>query len=145
VRTYGLDGTPHREINFAWPGHRARALAGHSNDRETFYSFTDLITAPTVYRYDMGSGRSTVFGAPKVAFNPSSLVERQVFYPGKDGTRIPMLLAYRKGLKLDGQKSGAALWLRRLWHLDAAGLQSITDRLDRDGRNLPIANYSRRW
>lgn len=102
VRTYGLDGTPHREIILPGPG-TARGFGGHSNDRETFYSFTDLITAPTVYRYDMGSGRSTVFRAPKVAFNPSSLVERQVFYPGKDGTRIPMLLAYRKGLKLDGQ------------------------------------------
>jgi prolyl oligopeptidase len=101
VKTYGLDGTPRREIMLPGPG-TARGFAGHPDDRETFYSFTDLITAPTVYRYDMESGRSGVFRAPKVAFNPASFVERQVFYPGKDGTRIPMLLAYRKDLKLDG-------------------------------------------
>jgi prolyl oligopeptidase len=102
VRTYGLDGAPRREI--ALPGlGTARGFGGHSTDRETFYSFTDLITAPTVYGYDMESGRSTVFRAPKVAFNRTSLVERQVFYPGKDGTRIPMLLAYSKGLKLGGE------------------------------------------
>jgi prolyl oligopeptidase len=102
VKTYGLDGTPRREIMLPGPG-TVRGFAGHPYDRETFYSFTDLITAPTVYRYDMESGRSSVFRAPKVAFNPSSFVERQVFYPGKDGTRVPMLLAYRKDLKLDGQ------------------------------------------
>jgi prolyl oligopeptidase len=102
VRTYGLDGTPGREINLPGPG-TARGFGGHPNDRETFYSFTDLITPPTVYRYDLESGRSAVFRAPKAAFDPSSLIERQVFYPSKDGTRIPMLLAYRKGLKLDGQ------------------------------------------
>jgi len=67
---------------------------------------------PTVYRYDLESGRSTVFRAPKVAFKPASLVETQVFYSGKDGKRIPMLLAYRKGLKLDGQNP---LLLYGLW------------------------------
>ena len=101
VRIYGLDGTAQREIMLPGPG-TAHGFAGHPDDRETFYSFTDLITPPTVYRYDLESGRSSVFRAPKVAFNPSSLVERQVFYTAKDGTRIPMLLAYRKDLKLDG-------------------------------------------
>jgi prolyl oligopeptidase len=56
-----------------------------------------------VYRYDLKSGRSTVFRGPKPAFDRSRFEERQVFYSGKDGTRIPMLLAYRKGLKLDGR------------------------------------------
>jgi prolyl oligopeptidase len=102
VKTYGLDGTPHREIDLPAPG-TARGFEGHANDRETFYSFTDLITPATVYRYDPQSGRSTVFRAPKVAFDAASFEEHQVFYPARDGTRIPMLLAYRKGLKLDGQ------------------------------------------
>jgi len=55
-----------------------------------------------VYRYDLKSGRSTVFRAPRVAFDASKFEERQVLYPGKDGTQIPMTLAYAKGLKLDG-------------------------------------------
>jgi prolyl oligopeptidase len=102
VRTYGLDGSLHREITLPGPG-TARGFGGRPEERETFFSFSDFITAPTVYRYDLESGRGSVFRSPKVAFDPSSFVERQVFYPGKDGTRIPMLLAYRKGLKLNGQ------------------------------------------
>jgi len=99
VLTYGLDGTPSGEIVLPGPG-TAAGFDGHAQDRETFYSFTDLITPPTVYRYDLDSGRSTLVHAPKVAFDPASFEERQVFYRGKDGTRIPMLLAYRKGLNL---------------------------------------------
>jgi prolyl oligopeptidase len=102
VRTYGLDGTLHREIVLPGTG-SARGFGGRPNDHETFYSFTNLITPPTVYRYDPQSGRSTVFRAPKVAFNASSLEERHVFYLSKDGTRIPMQLAYRKGLQLNGR------------------------------------------
>jgi prolyl oligopeptidase len=102
VRTYGLDGALHREIVLPGTG-SARGFGGHPNERETFYSFTNLITPPTVYRYDPQSGRSTVFRAPKVAFDASSLEEHHVFYVSKDGTRIPMQLAFRKGLKLNGQ------------------------------------------
>jgi prolyl oligopeptidase len=102
VHTYGLDGKPRRAIVLPAPG-TARGFSGHSSDRETFYSFTNLITPPTVYRYDAQSGVSTVFRAPKVAFDASSLEEHQVLYAGKDGTRIPMQLAYRKGMKLNGR------------------------------------------
>ena len=101
VMTYGLDGTPRREISLPGPG-TAAGFDGHPEDRETFYSFTDLITPPTIYRYDLESGASTLVHAPQVAFDPAAFEQRQVFYPGKDGTRIPMLLAYRKGLKLQG-------------------------------------------
>lgn len=102
VKTFRLDGTPVREIALPAPG-TARGFDGHAGDRETFYSFTDLVTPSTIYRYDPQSGQSTVFRAPKVAFDAASFEEHQVFYPARDGTRIPMLLAYRKGLKLDGQ------------------------------------------
>lgn len=102
VVVYGLDGRPHREINLPGPG-AVSGFAGHADEHETFYSFTDLVTPPTIYRYDLESGNSTVFRAPRMAFDPAAFEERQVFYAGKDGTRIPMLLAYRKGLKLDGE------------------------------------------
>lgn len=101
VMRYGLDGTPRGEIALPGPG-TAAGFGGRSDDRETFYSFRDLITPPTVYRYDLEHGRSTRWRAPHVAFDPRAFGEQQVFYPAKDGTRIPMLLAYRKGLKLDG-------------------------------------------
>ena len=102
VATYDLDGRALREIELPGPG-TAGGFDGQADDRETFYSFTDLITPPTIYRYDLETGRSTLWRAPWVAFTPAQFEERQVFYPSKDGTRIPMLLAYRKGLKLDGQ------------------------------------------
>jgi prolyl oligopeptidase len=101
VLVYALDGKMEREVKLPGPG-TVGGFTGHADDPETFYSFTDLITPPTLYRYDVESGTSTVFRAPQVAFDPGAFEERQVFYAGKDGTRIPMLLAYRKGLKLDG-------------------------------------------
>lgn len=101
VLVYGLDGALHKEVQLPGAG-TAAGFEGRPEDAGTFYLFSDLITPTTVYRYDMKSGRSTVFRAPKVAFDPSRFEQRQVFYPGRDGTRIPMTLAFRKGLKLDG-------------------------------------------
>ena len=100
VMRYGLDGAPRGEIVLPGPG-TASGFGGRADDRETFYSFRDLITPPTVFRYDLESGRSTTWRAPQVAFDPAAFEEEQVFYPARDGTHIPMLLAYRKGLRLD--------------------------------------------
>ncbi len=102
VVTYALDGAARGEIELPGTG-TAEGFRGRPGDRATFYSFTDLITPPTVFRYDLKTGLSQVFRSPKASFDPHTFEQRQVFYPGKDGTRIPMLLAYRKGLKLDGQ------------------------------------------
>jgi prolyl oligopeptidase len=99
VAVYTLDGALEREVTLPGAGTVA-GFEGHPEDRETFYSFTDLITPPTVYRYELESGVSTVFNEPKVAFEPGSFEQRQLFYTGKDGTRIPLWLAYRKGLNL---------------------------------------------
>jgi prolyl oligopeptidase len=101
VLRFGLDGKPRGEIALPGPG-TAHGFAGHPGDGETFYSFTDLITPPTIYRYDLERGRSTRWRAPQVAFDPGAFEERQVFYPSKDGTRVPLLLAYRRGMNLAG-------------------------------------------
>ena len=100
VLRYGLDGAVRGEIALPGPG-TARGFAGRAGDAETFYSFNDLITPPTVYRLDLESGQATRWRSPHVAFDPRRFEEEQVFYPAKDGTHIPLLLAYRKGLKLD--------------------------------------------
>ncbi|MBV8910199.1 MAG: prolyl oligopeptidase family serine peptidase, partial [Gammaproteobacteria bacterium] len=100
VATYALDGAQEREVRLPGMG-TVVGFEGNPEDRETFYSFTDLVTPPTVYRYDLDSGVSRVFKASEVAFDPAAFEQRQAFYPGKDGTRIPLWLAYRKGLKLD--------------------------------------------
>jgi prolyl oligopeptidase len=102
VMTYALDGTSGREIELPGTG-TAVGFAGRPENRETFYAFTDLVTPSTIYRYDFATGKSHAFRSPKAGFERNDFEERQVFYPGKDGTRIPMLLAYRKGMKLDGR------------------------------------------
>jgi prolyl oligopeptidase len=104
VVAYGLDGTPRHELALPGPG-TARGLSGHADDRETFYSFTDLITAPTIYRYDLETGASSVFRKPEVPFDPAAFEEHQLFFTARDGTRIPLTVAYRKGLVLDGRSA----------------------------------------
>jgi prolyl oligopeptidase len=101
VTSYGLDGSLRRELTLPGLG-TARGFEGRPEFRETFYSFTDLITPPTIYRVDLETGQHSVFRAPHVSFDSTAFEQRQVFYHGKDGIRIPMMLAYRKGLKLDG-------------------------------------------
>ena len=101
VRLYDLTGKLVREVQFPGIG-SAEGFGGKSTDKETFYSFTGFTTPTTIYRYDTTTGKSSVFREPKVDFNPADFETKQVFYTSKDGTRVPMFLTYRKGLKLDG-------------------------------------------
>ena len=101
VLVYGLDGVRHGEVQLPGSG-TAHGFEGRPQDEETFYAYTDVVTPPTVYRFDLRARQSSVFRVPKVAFDPNQFEQRQVFYPGKDGTHIPMLLTYRKGLELTG-------------------------------------------
>jgi len=102
TRAYVLsaDGVLEKEIEFPTFG-----SAGFSYDRrekEIFYSFNSFTFPNTIYRYDINANKSTLVIEPKVKFNPEDYVTEQIFYPSKDGTRIPMFITYRKGIKLDG-------------------------------------------
>src|SRR6185503_7274859 len=77
-------------------------IHGHQGDDELFYSFTSFLYPTTIYRYDVKTGKNQVFRAPKVAFDPTAYETRQVFYPSKDGTRVPMFITAKKGIQLDG-------------------------------------------
>jgi len=77
-------------------------LSGRNDTPELFYGFTSFLYPTTIYRYDLKDGNSTVFAKPKVPFDPSQYVTRQVFYRSKDGTRVPMFITSRKNVKLDG-------------------------------------------
>ena len=67
-----------------------------------FYAFTSFLYPTTIFRHEFATGRSTVFKAPEIAFDPSPYETIQVFYRSKDGTRAPLFLTYKKGLKKDG-------------------------------------------
>src|SRR5207237_2513633 len=70
--------------------------------KETFYAFTSFTRPTTIYRYEVETGESTVFKEPKVKFNSDDYETRQIFYHSKDGTRVPMFISAKKGVKLNG-------------------------------------------
>jgi len=102
VRVFDLKGKLIRNVDLPGIG-TASGFAGKRKDKETFYAFTSFISPTTIYRYDPETGKSSVFKQPKVDFDASQFETKQVFYNSKDGTRVPMFLTYKKGLKLDGQ------------------------------------------
>lgn len=101
VRVHDLNGKPVREI--ALPGiGSVSGFTGKRGDTETFFSFTGFTTPTTIYRMDMKSGKTSIFRQPKVDFDPNAYETRQQFFTSRDGTRVPMFIVSKKGLKLDG-------------------------------------------
>ena len=80
----------------------AGGFGGKQKDTETFYSYSSYNAPPTIYRYDMKTGKSTLFRKSEVKFDPSAFEVKQVFYNSKDGTKVPMFVIHKKGIKLDG-------------------------------------------
>ncbi|MDQ6765498.1 MAG: prolyl oligopeptidase family serine peptidase, partial [Verrucomicrobiota bacterium] len=101
VRLFELTGKPAGEI--ALPGlGTATGFTGKRTDTETFYNYVSFTEPPTVFRYDLKSGKSTVLFRPKVDFKSDDYVTEQVFYESKDGTRVPMFLTYKRKVRKDG-------------------------------------------
>jgi prolyl oligopeptidase len=100
VRVFQADGAPLREIDLPGLG-TASGFSGKADDKETFFAFASYTRPTTIYRYDVPAGKSEVFKSPKVDFNPDDYETTQVFYPSKDGTKIPMFLSHKKGMKPD--------------------------------------------
>ncbi|MGA2244900.1 MAG: prolyl oligopeptidase family serine peptidase [Verrucomicrobiota bacterium] len=101
VKVFSLAGSFRHEI--ALPGiGSAGGFGGKRGDKETFYSFSGYTTPGVIYRYDLVAETNSIFRAPKVDFNPADYETTQVFYPGKDGTRVPMFITQKKGVQHDG-------------------------------------------
>jgi prolyl oligopeptidase len=101
VQVVDLKGKPVRELKLPGIG-SAAGFGGKRGDSETFYSYTSFTNPATIYRYDMKTGKSTMYRQPKVDFDPNQYETRQEFYTSRDGTRVPMFIVSKKGLKLDG-------------------------------------------
>ena len=103
VYVYDLSGTLEREIELPTLG-QVGGFGGRLEDREVFYTFSSFTYPPTTFKYEIATGTSSVYRKTKVPFEPDRYETRQVFYPSKDGTKIPMFIVQRKGLALDGQR-----------------------------------------
>jgi prolyl oligopeptidase len=101
VRVFDLGGKHVRDVDFPGLG-TAAGFNGRRKDRETYYAFTSYTKPSTIYRYDVKSGKSTVWRQPTLKFAPDEYETIQVFYESKDGTKVPMFLNSKKGLKRDG-------------------------------------------
>jgi prolyl oligopeptidase len=101
ISAYTLDGKPAGEVPFDAIG-SASIVSGRATDRYGFFSFESYIVPPTIYRLDTETGKRDTFAQPKVPFDSSQYELKQVFYQSKDGTRVPMFIAGKKGLKQDG-------------------------------------------
>ena len=96
VRRFTLDGKPDGTV--ALPGiGAAGGFGGEADNPETFFTFTSYTTPTTIYRYDVASGKASIWAQPKVAFDPAGYEVTQVFYPSKDKTTVPMFIVRKKG------------------------------------------------
>jgi prolyl oligopeptidase len=100
VEMFDLAGKPLGKIELPGKG-TAAGFFGDPDDTETFFVFTSYNRPTSVYRYDVPTNKTDEIRRPEVKFQPEDFVVEQVFYNSKDGTRVPMMLAFRKGLKLD--------------------------------------------
>jgi len=101
VKVYDMDGKFVRDV--ALPGiGTAGGFNGKRTDTETFYTFSSFATPPSTYRYDILTGESKLIRQANVKFDPSQYEVKQVFYTSKDGTKVPLFISHKKGLKLDG-------------------------------------------
>ena len=101
VRVFDLTGRHVRNVELKGIG-KATGFEGKRRDQETFYAFESFTEPDSIYRYDVATGVSTLWRAPKLSYNPEDYETTQVFYPSKDGTKIPMFLSQKKGQKRDG-------------------------------------------
>jgi prolyl oligopeptidase len=102
VYQYSYDGNFIRDIELPGIG-TASGFDGEKEDREFFYSYNSFNTPPAIYRYDIKTGKSSLFRKTKVNMNTDQFITEQVFVNSKDGTRIPVFLTYKKGLEMNGR------------------------------------------
>jgi prolyl oligopeptidase len=102
IKQYDFDGKFIRDIALPGLGNSSN-IGGKKSDKILYYSFTNHTSPSIKYALEPFSGVSTLYQKPKIDFNSDNFESKQVFYTSKDGTKIPMMITYKKGLKLDGK------------------------------------------
>ena len=101
IYKFNGDGTGKEEIKLLGIG-TASGIGGKKDDTETFYTYSSFTNPGEIYKYDLKTGNSELFRKTEVKFDANAFETKQVFYTSKDGTKVPMFLMHKKGLKLDG-------------------------------------------
>ncbi len=101
IKQYDYNGKFIRDITLPAPG-SAGGFSGKPTDTEIFYSFSNYVSPGVIYKFNLASGKSTFYQKPKINFDPSQFDSKQIFYTSKDGTKVPMIITHKKGLRLDG-------------------------------------------
>lgn len=101
VQQFDIEGNMEREIELPGIG-SVGGFGGRLEDTELYYTFTSYVYPPTIFKFDISSGTSELYKESGVKFNPEEYESKQVFYASKDGTKVPMIITYKKGIKLDG-------------------------------------------
>lgn len=99
---YDYEGKKLREITLPGVG-TLSSLGGKREESNLYYSFTNYKTPATIYSYDVNTGESEIYRKSGAQFNPDEYVSEQVFYESKDGTKVPMIITHKKGIKLNGK------------------------------------------
>ncbi|MCS0366512.1 prolyl oligopeptidase family serine peptidase [Vibrio diabolicus] len=102
VQQFNYQGEWIRDVELPGEG-TAYGLAGKLEETTLYYTFTNYVTPPTIFSFDVESGESTLFQESKAPFDRSEYESKQVFYTSKDGTQVPMIISYKKGIALDGR------------------------------------------
>ncbi|MBE2247820.1 MAG: S9 family peptidase [Candidatus Competibacteraceae bacterium] len=101
VRIHEKDGQFVRKLDLPSMG-TISAFSGRKEDDTAFYSFTSFAYPPTIFQYRISDGKTSEFRKSEIKFNPEHFVVKQVFYKSKDGTKIPMFIVHKKGIRKDG-------------------------------------------
>jgi prolyl oligopeptidase len=104
VYQYNMDGIIVREVKLPTVG-SASGFYAEKDQKIAFYGFTSINYPYTIFKYNLETGRSEVYKKPNVKFNPEDFEVNQVFFTSKDGTKVPMFIAHKKGIKLDGNNT----------------------------------------
>ncbi|MFZ5999863.1 MAG: prolyl oligopeptidase family serine peptidase [Bacteroidota bacterium] len=104
IKQYDYSGQLIRDVELPGIG-SANGFGGRSTEADVYYSFTSFTTPTSIYKYNVTSGKSTLYAQPKVDFDPNAYETKQVFYTSKDGTKVPMFIVHKKGLELNGKNA----------------------------------------
>lgn len=99
---FDAEGNMEKEIELPGIG-SAGGFGGKWDDKELYYTFTSYVYPPTIFKYTIATGESVVYKKSGVKFDPDQYESKQVFYTSKDGTKVPMIITYKKGIELNGQ------------------------------------------